>query len=324
VYAALDRYGRALVEGDLGERALEIALAYDRVPLDDDELLARVEDGGESAEGRSAALRALAGRHAPAALDGALAAARDSDEPLLRAEARDVLARLRPDEALAALDPARFEGERVERQRALRALGRIADPRADALLLEAFVRLEQDQLDPGVELDLLDAARERGTPVLLERVAAYEAKGQGDLYASRRYALAGGDAERGKLVFQGQGDCQRCHGGAGHGAGVGPDLDGIGGRRDAAYVLRSVLEPSAEIVPGFGTLSVTRRDGTTASGTLVSEADGELVLDAGGSELRIPTGEVQDRIGPVSAMPPAGLALSPAELRDLVAYVTTL
>jgi quinoprotein glucose dehydrogenase len=326
VHAALDRYGRALVEGDLGERALEIALAYERVPLDDDELLARVEDGGASPEGRAASLRALAARPGVegAQLDAALAAARGSDEPLLRAEARDVLVRLRPDEALAALEPARFEGERVERQRALRALGRITDPRADALLLEAFVRLEQGQLDPGVELDLLDAARERGTPVLLERVARYESKGQGDLFASRRYALAGGDAERGKLVFQGQGDCQRCHGGAGHGASVGPDLDGVGRRRDAAYVLRSVLEPSAEIAPGFATLSVTRRDGSTVSGTLVSESDGELVLDAGGSELRIPVGEIQGRIGPVSAMPPAGLALSPAELRDLVAYVTTL
>lgn len=324
VYAALDHYGRTLVEGDLGERALEIALAYDRVPLADDELLARVEDDDESPEGRSASLRALAGREAPAALDAALAAAQGSDEPLLRAEARDVLARLRPEEALAALDPARFEGERIERQRALRALGRIASPKADALLLEAFVRLEQDQLDPGVELDLLDAARERGTPVLLERVAAYQAKGKGDLFASRRYALAGGDAARGQLVFQGQGDCQRCHGSAGHGGGVGPELGGIGRRRDAAYVLRSVLEPSAEIVPGFGTLSVTKRDGTTVSGTLVSEADGELVLDAGGSELRIPVAEVEQRIGPVSAMPPAGLALSPAELRDLVAYVTTL
>lgn len=325
-HAALDRYGRQLVEGDLGERALEIALAYDRVPLDDDELLARVSNERQSPQARAASLRALAGRGAAgrAVLESALAAARDSEEPLLRAEARDVLVTVSPSEALAALDPARFDGERIERQRAFRALGRLPGAGADGLLVEAFVRLEQGQLDPGVELDLLDAARARGTPVLLERVAAYEAKGQGDLFASRRFALAGGDAERGKLVFQGQGDCQRCHGSAGHGAGVGPDLDGIGGRRDAAYVLRSVLEPSVEIAEGFGTVSVTKHDGSVVSGTLVSDADGMLVLDAGGSELRIPAAEVKDRIGPVSAMPPAGLALSPADLRDLVAYVTTL
>ena len=331
VHAALDRYGRALVEGDLGERALEIALAYERVPLEDDELLARVEDDDESPQGRAASLRALAARVAAApagtagaALEAALDTAGASGAPLLRAEARDVLARLRPAAALAALAPARFEGERVERQRALRALGRIGDPAADALLLDAFARLEQGQLDPGVELDLLDAARARGTPVLLERVAAYEASGQGDLFAARRYALAGGDAGRGRLVFQGQGDCQRCHGSEGHGAGVGPELGGIGRRRDAAYVLRSVLEPSAEIAEGFATVSITKRDGSVVSGNLVSDSDGVLVLDAGGSELRIPVAEIEERVGPVSAMPPAGLALSPAELRDLVAYVATL
>jgi len=324
--AALDRYGRTLVEGDLGERALEIALAYDRVPLDDDELRERVEDDDESAPGRSAALRALAGRPGVDAehLAAALAAARDSDEPLLRAEGRDVLVRLRPAEGLAALDAARFEGERVERQRALRALGRLSDPAADALLLEAFVRLEQGELDPGVELDLLDAARERGTPVLLERVTAYEARGQGDLFASRRFALEGGDAERGKLIFQGQGDCQRCHGSVGHGAGVGPDLDGVSGRRDRAYLLRSMLEPSAEIAEGFATVSVTRRDGSILSGTLVGEENGVLVLEAGGDEVRIPAAEIAERVGPVSAMPPNGLALTPAELRDLVAYVAAL
>jgi quinoprotein glucose dehydrogenase len=326
VYAALDRYGRALVEGDLGERALEIAFAYDRVPLDDAELLARALDAKQSAHARAGSLRALSGRGeaASASLEQALDAALASDVPLLRAEARDVLARLRPAEALASLDAARFAGDRVERQRAFRTLGHLDDPRADALLLEAFVRLRAGQLDPGVELDLLDAARARGTPALLNRVAAYEAASAGDLFASRRYALEGGDPERGRLVFQGTGDCQRCHGSEGHGGGVGPELAGISGRRDRAYLLRSLLEPSAEIADGYATLSVTRQDGSTVTGTLRSEENGTLVIDSGGSELRIPVADVKERLGPVSAMPPNGLALSPAELRDLVAYVATL
>jgi quinoprotein glucose dehydrogenase len=326
VHAALDRYGRTLVEGELGERALEIALAYDRVPLDDAELLARVKDGGESAQGRAASLRALAGRKVVDAglLEEALVAARESDEPLLRAEARDALVVLRPADALAALDPARFAGERVERQRALRALGRMGDPAADALLVEAFVRLDAGELDPGVELDLLDAARARGTALLLERVAGYEAKHAGDLFASRRFALEGGDPARGLLVFQGQGDCQRCHGSEGHGAGVGPELGGIGERRDAAYLLRSMLEPSAEIAEGYATVSVTKQDGSIVSGTLLSEQDGTLLLRVGDAELRVPVAEVKERVGPVSAMPPNGLALSPPDLRDLVAYVATL
>jgi putative heme-binding domain-containing protein len=326
VHAALDRHGRALVQGDLGERALEIAISYDRVPLEDAELLARVAGASDSAAARAASLRALArrGDASRETTDRALEAALASQEPLLRAEARDVLARLRPADALDALDPARFAGERVERQRALRALGRIADPRADALLLEAFVRLDAGELDPGVELDLLEAARERGSPALLERVAAYEARGAGDPLAARRFALEGGDAERGRLVFQGQGDCQRCHGAGGHGAGVGPELAGVAERRDRAYLLRSLLEPSAEITPGFASVSLVRHDGSVVSGTLLAEEDGALVVESGGETLRVPAAEVKERLGPVSAMPPNGLALSPAELRDLVAYVATL
>jgi quinoprotein glucose dehydrogenase len=323
VYAALDRYGRALVDGELGDRALEVALLHGRVPLDDDELLERVTDASHEPAGRAASLRALAARGPSESFEAALSEARGSDEPLLRAEARDALAALRPAEALATLGEARFAGELVERQRAFAALGKLRDPGADALLAEALERLDAGTLDAGVQLDLLEAARAR--PALAERVAAYEARAaSGGLFASRAWALEGGDAARGLLVFQGPGDCQRCHGDAGHGAGVGPPLDGIGGRRDRAHFLRSVLEPSADIAEGFATLSVTLRDGSTVTGTLVSEENGELVLDAGGQERRVASAEIAERVGPVSAMPPNGLALPPRELRDLVAYLATL
>jgi quinoprotein glucose dehydrogenase len=325
VYAALDRFGRTLVAGDLGDRALEVALAHGRVPLDDDELFARVVDRGASADARAGSLRALASRGGSAALERALEVARASDAALLRAEARDALAALRPAEALPALAQARFEGEPLERQRAFAALAKLADPGADALLAEALDRLDAGSLEPAVQLDLLDAARTRGTPGLLERLAAYEARTRAaGLLASRAWALEGGDAARGRLVFQGQGDCQRCHGDAGHGAGAGPELEGVGARRDRAYFLRSVLEPSAEIAEGFATYSVTKRDGSVVSGTLVSEQDGVLVLESGGQQQRIAAAEIAERIGPVSAMPPNGLALAPRDLRDLVAYLATL
>jgi putative heme-binding domain-containing protein len=302
-----------------------VALAHGRVPLDDDELLARVRDEAATPEARAGSLRALASRGRTADLDRALETARASAAPLLRAEARDVLAALRPAEALPELARARFEGERLERQRAFAALAKLADPGADALLAEALDRLDAGGLEPGVQLDLLEAARTRATPALLERLAAYEAGTHaGDLLASRAWALEGGDAARGRLVFQGPGDCQRCHGDAGHGAGVGPGLEGIGSRRERVHFLRSVLEPSAEIAEGFATLSVTRRDGSVVTGTLVSEEDGVLVLESGGQEQRVASAEIVERVGPVSAMPPNGLALAPRDLRDLVAYLATL
>jgi len=325
VYAALDRCGRALVEGDLGDRALEVALAHERVPLEDGELLQRVRDEDASGEARAASLRALGARPGSAALEPALAAARASGDALLRAEARDVLAALRPEAALPELAEARFAGELVERQRAFAALAKLASPGAETLLAEALERLAAGELEPGVQLDAIEAVRRRGSPALLERLAAWESRASaGGLAASRAWALQGGDAARGRLVFQGAGDCQRCHGDAGHGAGAGPELAGLGSRRDRSHFLRSVLEPSADIADGFATLSLTKRDGSVVTGTLVAEDGGVIVLDAGGQEQRVASAEVAERVGPVSAMPPNGLALAPRDLRDLVAYLATL
>jgi hypothetical protein len=135
------------------------------VLLDDAELLERVKDDDESAQSRAASLRALAGRPKVDAglFEEALASARASDEPLLRAEQRDVLAALRPAEALAALDPARFDGERVERQRAAcaRPHGR---SRADALLVEASCGRRR-RARPRRRAERL-TRRTRGTPLL--------------------------------------------------------------------------------------------------------------------------------------------------------------
>jgi quinoprotein glucose dehydrogenase len=325
VHAALDRYGRGLVQGDLGDRALEVALAYGRVPLDDDELLARIGDASEAAASRAASLRALARREGSASLRPAIAVAAGSDVALLRAEARDALVRVSLSEALASLAPARFEGEPLERQRAFAALARLGGPEAEALLEDALDRLEAGTLEADAQLDLIEAARAHGAPALLERVESYESRTPArDLVAARSWALEGGDADRGRLVFQGHGDCQRCHGEAGHGGGVGPPLEGVGSARDRGFLLRAVLEPSADITDGFATLSLTRTDGSVISGLLVSEGDQAVVLETGGQQERVAVAEIASRIGPVSAMPPNGLALTPRDLRDLIAYLASL
>jgi quinoprotein glucose dehydrogenase len=325
VHAALDRYGRTLVEGSLGDRALEVAVSYGRVPLDDDELLARVRNGSLSEEMRAASLRALARRDGAAPLDAAIQTALASDVALLRAEARDALVEARPTEALVALAPARFEGEMLERQRAFAALARLEAAEAEALLADAFDRLDAGTLPADTQLDLIEAARATAAPALLERIAAFERRTPAsDRVGARAWALEGGAPARGRLVFQGHGDCQRCHGEAGHGAGAGPPLDGVGSARDRTYLLRAVVEPSADIAEGWATYSVTRHDGSVVTGQLVSEDEETLVLETGGQQERVALAEIARRIGPVSAMPPNGLALGPRDLRDLVAYLASL
>jgi quinoprotein glucose dehydrogenase len=59
---------------------------------------------------------------------------------------------------------------------------------------------------------------------------------------------------------------------------VGPDLSGIGSRKDRPYLLESILFPNRQIAQGFETLVITTKSGTTYSGTLKSERPDELVL----------------------------------------------
>jgi quinoprotein glucose dehydrogenase len=325
VHAALDRYGVELVAGDLGDRALEIASAYGRVPLPNDELLALVENSREPSR-RIAGLTALAGRDARE-LDAAIAVALASDSARLRAEARRVLAGHDPEAALASILKIPSDAPIDERQAGWRSLTQIGGDAAAAHVAAALDRWEAGDLDRAIGLEVLEAARALEGSALDERVAAIDAAHERDPVGSRAYVLAGGDAARGRLVFQTRGDCQRCHGSGGSGSGVGPDLAGITGRRSALHVLESILDPQAEIASGFATVSIVLDDGRVLSGNLARESESELVVQIGGeggNEISIPTSEIRERSPASSGMPPMGLALSPRELRDLVAYVATL
>ena len=61
-----------------------------------------------------------------------------------------------------------------------------------------------------------------------------------------------GDPAAGKEVFASSG-CAGCHtyGPAGSNASIGPDLDKALQGKDAAFVQQSIVDPNAEIAPGF-------------------------------------------------------------------------
>jgi quinoprotein glucose dehydrogenase len=230
------------------------------VPLADADLAARVASGFETLAVRAASLRALARRAADpgsrAALESALAAALGSWRSELRAEAREVLAALDPGRALAAIAGMGWSSRTRERQRAVALLARLATPGADALLARRLDELLAGELAPELALDVLEAARARGTEELRGRLAALDASlDPSDPLARHRAALRGGDAERGRAVFDGRGDCRRCHGLEGQGGGAGPALAGIAGERSREELLESLVDPQARLAEGFGPAS---------------------------------------------------------------------
>jgi quinoprotein glucose dehydrogenase len=326
VAQAFETWGRELVQGDLGGRALEIALSYDQVPLDDGELVDTVRDDEQPTGIRVASLRALGKREsAQAQVDAEIARALGSDAPALRAEARAQLALRDPAAALASIAALTPEAPTRERQRAYETLATIDTPEARTLLADAVAALERGELAPDVELEVLEAARRHEG--LAERVAAWEAALPSDPVARRSWAVAGGSAERGRFVFDGQGDCRRCHGGAGgggHGGGVGPELAALPKRASAGEMLRALVDPQAEVTPGYGVISITTGSGELLSGTLLEENDSALVIESGGRTLTVPQTRVASRTRVASPMPAIALALEPGELRDLIAYLNTL
>jgi putative heme-binding domain-containing protein len=110
------------------------------------------------------------------------------------------------------------------------------------------------------------------------------------------------------------------------GSDVGPNLTGVAARLTRDELLESLLEPSARIAPGYGTVAITLRGGGRVDGTLREETPTEVVVVAGTPpvERRIAKADIVERTNPVSAMPPVGLILKPREVRDLVAYLSTL
>ena len=100
----------------------------------------------------------------------------------------------------------------------------------------------------------------------------------------------------------------------------------MGTRLTRDQLLDSLLDPNARIAPGFGTVSITLRNGQRIDGTLREETPTAVVVSAGTppTDQRIATSDIAGRTNPVSAMPPVGLILKPRELRDIVAYLSTL
>jgi putative heme-binding domain-containing protein len=139
--------------------------------------------------------------------------------------------------------------------------------------------------------------------------------------------LYGGDAGSGRWFFANNstGQCARCHAIRGQGGTVGPDLTEIGSKLSREQLLQALVEPSARLAPGYGTVTLTLDDGNVVTGILMEETDTELQLKTSDAEpLRVPVARITKRDNAVSSMPPMGTLLSKREIRDLVEFLSNL
>jgi putative heme-binding domain-containing protein len=139
--------------------------------------------------------------------------------------------------------------------------------------------------------------------------------------------LAQADAAKGKLIFEGKGDCLSCHRVKLTGSRSGPELTGIGSHRTRAYLERALLDPDADVAAANRGVRVTlKKDGTVVTGRLLNRDmfTVELVDSQGNTKL-FPKSELSDvTIVTKGLMPSYKGKLSSEEVADVVSYLRSL
>ena len=85
--------------------------------------------------------------------------------------------------------------------------------------------------------------------------------------AKREGVALKGNSEAGRKLFWEKGQCGQCHMVNGRGGRMGPDLTRVGRQRSLAYLKESILDPNADVTPGYPTITVVMRDGKKIIGT---------------------------------------------------------
>jgi putative heme-binding domain-containing protein len=140
-------------------------------------------------------------------------------------------------------------------------------------------------------------------------------------------APAKGERGNGEKLFWGRGGCGGCHRIGSKGGRLGPDLSRIGRQRSLAYLKESIVSPNAEVTPGYYTIVVVTRDGKKIVGAQRSIDNFSVqLMDSAENIHSFFTSDVTSVQREFRSLMPDnyGSLFNPAELDDLVAYLSSL
>ncbi len=317
-------------ESSIRELAMRVASTFG-VPIDAEVLLSVVQGEDNASALRREALNAL-GKQNASQLSAAIETSMLSASPRLRVRALQLLATLRPKQAVVRATAILKQQQSVfEGQQVFVTLGTIANEQADQVLLEWVRKLSKGEVKAEWLLDVITAAQARADvmPEIKSALVAFEkTRKPGDLLAAYSECLEGGDVEMGKDLFMNHiaAQCVRCHRYKdGAGSTIGPNLKSIGKQKDRRYILESLLNPQAVIAPGYGTIALTLKNGETVAGQFKKEGNGVIeILNAENKTIKVPLDQVKERSVVISTMPPMMALLKKHEIRNVMAYLETL
>jgi cytochrome c oxidase cbb3-type subunit 3 len=133
-----------------------------------------------------------------------------------------------------------------------------------------------------------------------------------------------GDPKAGETLFWGKGNCGSCHQVGTRGTRLGPDLT-RGGRRSNVKSLReSIVDPNADITPGFAIITVETRDHQKISGLerWLDNFSARLIDQSGNERTYLRDDVISIDREMRSTMPgDYGKMFSAADIDNLVAYI---
>jgi putative heme-binding domain-containing protein len=144
--------------------------------------------------------------------------------------------------------------------------------------------------------------------------------------SSANVTVTAGDPARGRAIFEGKGQCQSCHRVMSTGSRVGPDLTDIGTLRRPGDLQKSLVDPDAEVLAPNRYYRVVTKDGQTVTGRLLNENTFTVQMLDSAEKLRsLNVADLKEHgFLEKSPMPSYKDKLTPAEMADLIAYLTTL
>ncbi len=223
------------------------------------------------------------------------------------------------------IEPIFRSGSVGEQQKILGVLGELPLAKSETALERLIKEGKRGRLNESVILDLIEATEATKSERLI--LALGNLKISGPTIDAYKETLYGGRWWEGRDVFNNNSaaQCVRCHAVKGAGGEVGPALDNIANILTRAEILEALIEPSKRLAPGYGTITVSLKDGQVVSGILEHETDKELIIRTSDAEpIEIGISRIKTRKNSISAMPAAGKLISKRELRDLVEYLSSL
>ena len=198
------------------------------------------------------------------------------------------------------------------------------------MIRELMDRLVSDALPSEAILEAIEVATEaaKSDPEVAAKLKQYRSQIESqDLLRGYSAALRGGDPEVGSQIFHthAQAQCTKCHALQLTDKQLGPSLEGIGKRVPREYLLQSIVDPPAKILPGYGVVTLLLDDGSVVQGVLANQSESSVTLRLpDNSTKEIPTSEIEEQTEPTTTMPDPRLILTMRQIRDLVAFLATL